>query len=162
MKAPYKQWITVLARCTAMLWMQPPLWHFYPVFLLPNYQPATLFLCSPGESYQKKVPLPQEAGEAVCWLSPRTFSSCMRTVSSVSEEPGTTASTAILLWHSLLLLLHRNISVNRLFLLTTHCFFFACSTEQFLRHKRGYKTTAGLFYRKENWGTQSRLFFFFF
>lgn len=40
-------------------------------------------------------------------------------------------------------------------------FFFACSTEQFLRHKRGYKTTAGLFYRKENWGTQSRLFFFF-
>lgn len=31
----------------------------------------------------------QATGETGCWYLPRTFSSCMRTESSVSEEPGT-------------------------------------------------------------------------
>lgn len=107
-----------------------------------------------GNGHQKEGPLPKllerQSADFYPELSLPVREQCPQCLRSLAP----TASTAILLWYSLLPPLHRRVPASRFFFCSLHTgFFFICLTERFQRHKQGYKTILGLFYRKENRGT---------
>lgn len=104
------------------------------------------------KGHQEEVPLPKllerQCGDFYPEISLPAWEQCPQCLRSLAP----TASTMSLLWHSLLPSLHRHIPASRLFLLTAYWIFLHL-LYWFQRHKQGYKTVVGLFYRKENRAT---------